>query len=266
MATKSKKKLSGKELRDAQKKAKQRKMLIILAPVLLLLVVFQGSKLLGGDEEADPAEATATSTAESDGGAPPAEGEAPVSGTVEVSVDDLGGLPDVIAAPPSTRLSEVPNSDPLAEVDATELVSFSTFVGDDPFVQLVEPAPAEAEAEAVDPEASEEGEGEPGSGDNTLVIGLAILEINGEQEVVELDGGFPADEPAFKLTEIQGTASIEFGLLEGSFSSGIDTLDLEVGKSITLVSQPDGFRYTIRLVQIAGDAGTIESAPADPTA
>ena len=215
--------------------------------------------------EADPAEATATSTAESDGGAPPAEGEAPASGT-EASVDDLDGLPDVIAAPPSTRLSEVPNSDPLAEVDATELVSFSTFVGDDPFVQLVESAPAEEEAEAVDPEASEEGEGEPGSGDNTLVIGLAILEINGEQEVVELEGGFPADEPAFKLTEIQGTASITFGLIEGSFSSGIDTLDLEVGKSITLISQPDGFRYTIRLVQIAGDAGVIESAPADPAA
>jgi hypothetical protein len=263
MATKSKKKLSGKEQRDAQKKAKQRKMLIILGPVLLLLVIFQGSKLLGGEEEADPAEAIATSTAESDGSAPPAEGAAPGS---EVPVDDLGGLPDVIAAASSTRLNEVPNSDPLAEVDATELVSFSTFVGDDPFVQLVEPAPVEEEAEAADPEASEEGGGEAGSGGDTLVIGLAILEINGEQEVVELEAGFPAEEPAFKLTEIEGTASIAFGLIEGSFSSGIDTLDLEVGKSITLVSQPDGFRYTIRLVQIAGDAGAIESAPADPAA
>ena len=73
------------------------------------------------------------------------------------------------------------------------------------------------------------------------------MQINGELETVELDGTFPADDPAFRLVTIDAR-KIEFGLVEGSFSSGIETLDLELGKSITLISQPDGFRFTIELV------------------
>ncbi|MFQ5426959.1 MAG: hypothetical protein ACE5EV_07750, partial [Gaiellales bacterium] len=130
-----------------------------------------------------------------------------------------------------------------------QLVAFSRFVGGDPFVQLVD-VPAESEETAAQESASGGGGGEPqapSSGDGVAEGAPALIEINGELESVEVDGTFPADDPAFRLVATTEDA-VEFGLVEGSFSSGIDTLDLEVGKSITLVSQPDGFRFTIKLI------------------
>ena len=52
---------------------------------------------------------------------------------------------------------------------------------------------------------------------------------------------------------------IKFGLVEGSFSSGVETLDLDLGKSITLISQPDGFRFTIELVAFPAETITEET-------
>ena len=268
MAPAKKKKLSPTEQREAQKAAKQKKLLMILAPVLLIAVAIQVPRLLGGDEAA-PDE---TSTAESvegaegaEGGAPPPEPGATPADPAAPAGDPLAGDGISLAAPTAASLSEVADSDPLAEVDNTELVSFSTFRGSDPFVQLVEGPSEEEEAEAAE-EAADPGS-DPGGGDlgdPGVIEAFAILEINGEQEVVQVGQTFPADDPAFRLVSVQGLASISFGLVEGSFSSGIDTLDLEAGRSITLVSQPDGFRYTIRLVQLATDAGAIEGLPASP--
>lgn len=266
-----KKKLSAQEQREAQKQAKQKKILLILAPILLIAVAIQVPRLLGGEEEAAPTETTATDTAGASAPAPAGGAEAPEPSAAPAS-DPLadpallqsGG----VAVSSSVRLAEVSDSDPLAPVEVTELVSFSSFAGSDPFVQLVEPeSEAEPEREG-DNSGAESGEAEdskPADGE-PAVTALAILEVNGVQEVVAVAASFPADDPAFKLIAIQGTESIEFGLVEGSFSSGIETLDLDVGKSITLVSQPDGFRYTIRLVQIAGDGGGIEVPPSDPNA
>ena len=265
----AKKKLSGQEQRDAKKAAKQKKLLIFLAPVLLVAVALQLPKLLGGDEEAAPTETSAVEGAESgepasaDGSSP---GDAP--GAVPPVApgapgDPFAGAGGIGAVPTVARLAEVSDSDPLAAADISELISFSTFVGNDPFVQLVEAPPAAEESSA--PEGGDKpGSDDPGAapGDPGTVDTLAILEINGEQEVVQVGDPFPADDPAFKLVSIDGEAAIAFGLVEGSFSSGIETLDLETGKSITLVSQPDGFRYTIRLVQITADAGAIEGLPA----
>ncbi len=273
MAPKRGKKLSAKEQRDAQKAAKQKKILLILAPVMLIAVAIQVPRLLGGgEEEAASTETTLTDTAgatstapDEAGNAPEPSGEPQPAGTPPA---DAGSSPVVVepaalGTSSSTRLSEVPDSDPLPPVDVTELISFSTFVGDDPFVQQVEP---EQESEPESEPAAEPDSGEPGSegGEPGVITALAILEINGEQEVVAVAASFPADDPAFELIAIKGSESIEFGLAEGSFSSGIDSLDLEAGKSITLISQPDGFRYTFRLVSIAGDAGAIETAPAPP--
>ncbi len=265
----AKKKLSPAEQREAQKQAKQKKILLILAPVLLIAVAIQIPKLLGGDEE--PA-ATDTTAVEEDGAeAPaPAAGAAPdpsptaspADGTDPVLGDPLLGGPGVPSS--VARLAEVSDSDPLAPVGVSELISFTTFIGDDPFVQLVEPPPpAEESGGGGAGGGGGSGSGSGGaSGDPAATESLAILEINGAQEVVQVGGHFPADDPAFRLVAIDGTAAITFGLVEGSFSSGIETLDVETGRSITLVSQPDGFRYTIRLVQITTDAGAIQGLPA----
>lgn len=264
----AKKKLSAQEQREAQKQAKQKKLLLILAPILLIAVAIQVPRLLGGDEQAAPDETSTTESVESGAPAGPDGGGAPAQepvGPTGAPDDPLAGQGLGIAAPAVSRLADVADSDPLAAVDNTELLSFTTFHGSDPFVQLVEPPPAEEEDPPADPAADpveEPGSGDPG--DPAVAGALAILEINGEQEVVQIGAAFPADDPAFRLVSIEGEASITFGLVEGSFSSGIDTLDLETGKSITLVSQPDGFRYTIRLVQLTTDAGAIE-LPGAPT-
>ena len=38
------------------------------------------------------------------------------------------------------------------------------------------------------------------------------------------------------------------GLVTGSFSTGVPTVDLNVGETLTLISQPDGVRYEIELI------------------
>ena len=262
----TKKKLSAQEQRDAQKRAKQKKILMVLVPVLLIAVAMQIPRLLGGSEEAVPAETPAAEGAESGASAPP-EGSAPAP--VEPG-DPLGVPGDPLAdgglgvAPAVGRLAEVADSDPAAPVEISELISFSTFIGDDPFVQLVQ-SPAQAPGSGGGGAGASGGaSGDGGAAEPDAPDSLAILEINGEQEVVQVGGVFPADDPAFRLVSIDGQAAVAFGLVEGSFSTGIDTLDLETGKSITLVSQPDGFRFTIRLVQITTDAGAIEGLPPPP--
>ena len=261
----AKKRLSPQEQRDAQKQAKQKKILLILGPLLLIAVAIQIPKLLGGSEEPAADEAAAVEGAEAGESAPPASPAAPAEPgeSPDVPGDPLagGGLG---VAPAVGRLAEVEDSDPIAPVEISELISFSTFIGDDPFVQLVQPPPQAPESGGSEEGASGDGSGGSGVGDPGAIETLAILEINGEQEVVAVGGSFPADDPAFRLVSVDGQAAIAFGLVEGSFSTGIDTLDLETGKSITLVSQPDGFRYTIRLVQITTDAGSIEGLSPPP--
>jgi hypothetical protein len=43
------------------------------------------------------------------------------------------------------------------------------------------------------------------------------------------------------------------GLVTGSFSTGVPTIDLEVGESHTLVSQLDGIRYVIKVLGLSYD-------------
>jgi hypothetical protein len=42
---------------------------------------------------------------------------------------------------------------------------------------------------------------------------------------------------------------VKIGLVSGEFSKG-DTVTVKVGKSVTLVSQPDGLRYVVKLVTV----------------
>lgn len=262
-----KKKLSAKEQREAQKQAKQKKLIMILAPILLIAVAIQVPRLLGGGEE-ESASTDTTAVETTEGGAPAADGGQPAESGTPAPAAPVTGDPTLdqalgIAAPTVARLDEVPDSDPLAPVDETELVSFTTFLASDPFVQLVEPPLEEEQEDEPAEEKGGAGGAEPGSGatDPGSIEILAILEINGTSEVVRIGDAFPLDDPAFKLVAIDAEGSVTFGLVEGSFSSGIETLDLETGKSITLVSQPDGFRYTIRLIQLSEDVGAIEAPP-----
>ena len=71
--------------------------------------------------------------------------------------------------------------------------------------------------------------------------------VNGKASVLDVGDSFPEGDPAFKIVSI-GTGSVEIGLVDGSFSTGVDTITVKVGEPVTLISQPDGARYTIRLI------------------
>ncbi len=45
--------------------------------------------------------------------------------------------------------------------------------------------------------------------------------------------------------------TVKIGLSDGTFSTGGETINLSVGDSVTLISQPDGARFTINIIEIA---------------
>ena len=75
------------------------------------------------------------------------------------------------------------------------------------------------------------------------------LTVNGDVVVVAVGDVFPTADPAFRLVAIEATV-VKIGLASGSFSNGVQTLDLEIGESVTLISQPDGARFTIKVTSI----------------
>ena len=87
---------------------------------------------------------------------------------------------------------------------------------------------------------------DPGDGIFTAGSGAAAtLSINDIDETVTTGGRFPASNPVFRLVAIDGNAVV-IGLVSGAFSTGTSTIDVEIGETRTLVSQPDGTRYRVR--------------------
>lgn len=195
---------------QAQKDAKQKKLLLLLAPVFIGLLVWQGPKTLhavtGGSSAAPAPTPPAVTTT----------GAAPTGTTTTASA---GGLVDTDNPP-----------EPLEGL----LVSFSRFDGTDPFRPKggVPGAPADTGS----PPAAAQG---------------ALIEINGQSENVSLGASFPASEKTFILRNVHDH-SVEFGLVSGaSFSDGNAVESLNVGETLTLVAQPDGATYTIKLISVA---------------
>ncbi|MBA2615468.1 MAG: hypothetical protein H0U90_06770 [Actinobacteria bacterium] len=57
-------------------------------------------------------------------------------------------------------------------------------------------------------------------------------------------------DPIFRLVSLTSKTG-KVGLVTGQYSTGSATVTIKVGKSVTLVSQPDGLRYRITLVRIS---------------
>lgn len=243
-----------------QKEAKQKKLLLLLVPVLAILLVLQGPKLLkvvnGGDAKTEAA---------------PAE-------TAPASTDPATTPPDPSAADPATVLDPVAlagtailtDSDVPPPADEGQLTSFGRFVGKDLFAQLVEPAPSQEDQPPAE-DASGTDDAQPGDGDGDSsdaepeTPNTAELTVNGVAESVTVGGSFPASDPIFRLAEIDGEVA-KIGLVTGSFSTGDATLDLKVGETLTLVSQPDGIRYQIKLLNVlVGSADSSESSDTTDT-
>jgi hypothetical protein len=197
-----------------QKEAKQKKLLLVLAPVFIGLLAWQGPKTLHaftGGAEAAPAPTPPAVTT-----ATPPTGTTPSAGTTT----EAGGLPDTDA--------------PLAPLDG-QLVSFSRFEGVDPFRPKGSNPGTQVDTPA-NPPAAQQG---------------ALLEVNGQSENISLGGRFPASDPVFILKVI-GDQKIDIGLVSGaSFSDGKAVQSINVGETLTVVADPDGTTYAIKLISIA---------------
>jgi hypothetical protein len=91
--------------------------------------------------------------------------------------------------------------------------------------------------------------GTPTTTPTPSATGQVSISINGTVEVLAAGATFPSSDPAFELVAIDGN-TVKIGLANGSFSSGAQTITLQMGTPVTLISQPDGARYTIKLISI----------------
>lgn len=249
------------ELLRKRKDARQKKLLFVLVPVLVIAVAIQGPRLAkqlsSAKEKTEEVQDQVVEGYEelAPEGEPPSEapdGGAPGNPTASLAVAD--GLPD---------------TDPPPVGGEDKLISFTRFSARDPFVQLVDDGEGEASEEEA---ATDSGAGASGGGSSVSIddgssaepaetttgpaddggetaAGQASISVNGTVVVVEVGGTFPADDPAFQLVAIEGEL-VKIGLAAGSFSSGVETLDLKVGDTVTLISQPDGARFQIEIVRI----------------
>lgn len=227
--------------KEQQKQAKQKKLLLFLIPVLAVLAIVQGPKLMkavGGESAAETSAAATTGAADTGAAATDPASTSPTAG-------DAGGVTpapvDVPTGPVELVDSDVP---PLA--GEGQLIAFDRFVGKDPFKQLVVP-PDESQQPDVEPD-TEPGDGSDGEAG---LPDTAVLVVNDALESVKLGTAFPAVEPTFRLVSVDAAAKlIRIGLVTGSFSTGSPTVELAVGETLTLVSQPDGVRFEIELKKL----------------
>ena len=199
------------------KEAKQKKVLIALAPLLLGLLAWQGPgtfKALTGGDPPPP---------------PPAQAAPPVdpAGAPPTTQGDGTGEP--------TASGTLEDTEPRPSSGIDRLVSFSRFIGRDPFKVTVGTT-------VVD------------QGPNTtpsVEDPAALFQVNGNAQTVTVGGSFPASDPTFTLVSLTAD-SAEVGLVTGTFEGGADTVTFEVGETIDLAG--DGTTFSVTLVSISNAA------------
>ncbi len=249
------------------KEAKQKKIAIGGMAVLCVLLVIQGPKTLKMLKGPEPTPAAAPAAPSPVAPVPGSEAPAPADGAVAP-----GGAVD---------LSSLADSD-LAPVAAEgQLVTFERFASKDPFVpqavvtpESAAPAPAgDAEGDGgTDEPAPGEGSGaadggftpapegsdaSAGGGSPTpaapALAALTSISINGTAEDVEVEKTFPAAEPTFVLVSLaKNGKSVEIGIAGGTYADGGQTIELKLGKPLTLQNTADGTRYELELLAVAG--------------
>jgi hypothetical protein len=241
-----------------RKEAKQKKLLLFLAPVLLGLLVWQGPGMLraftgGGDAGGETSSAPPAPTF-----APPAPGAAtPPAAPAAPAPAAPGGQPPAVAA----EEAGLPETDLPAQAEEGQLVTFSRFVGKDPFKQQLLDAPtggAAAPSPTAPPAPGATASVSPpppppaasGSSSSTGARATsARIEVNGAAQTVRVRATFPAGDPVFRLASISG-GTVRIGLVAGEFEGGAKTVVVRVGESVVLVSQPDGLRYRIKVLSV----------------
>ena len=222
-------------------KDRRAKIMAIGGSVLLVAILaFELPHYLGGSKSSAPAAATTTTTT-ADSTTPTSMPVATASGTA--------------MAAPVTGSTKLPNSDVAPHRTKSQLYSFDTFAGKDPFVQQVE---TQSSSSNSSPTSGAPTTSAPAPTTSTTSVhqtsartltsaGVARIMVNGKSETVRVGKSFPSANPVFTLVSLaHGVAKI--GIANGSYTSGAQTVRLSAGRSLTLVDTANGVRYTVRLL------------------
>jgi len=238
-----------KDIREA--KDRRAKRLAIGGAVLLVAILaFEMPKVLKhGSSSSTPPAATTTATTPTTAatGAPTA-----APGTAAA------------ASLPTTGSTKLPDSDRAPKVSKSQLLSFTSFPGKDPFVQQVNtttatggspgsssPGTAAAAAGVITAgppsTASVRLSGSASQARTLAKTGAVTLSVNGSVETVRVGASFPSSNPLFKLVSV-AHGVVRIGIANGSYASGSQAVSLTAGNTLTLVDTSDGARYKLRLV------------------
>ena len=160
-------------------------------------------------------------------------------------------------SPPSPCLlaTTLADSDPPAQAESGQLLSFDRFSSKDPFVQQVDATGAAPAAAAKTqkgtqpkiPSAIPTTRSQPVPTPNPST---ARISVNGTSETVELSKTFPSSDPVFRLVALTRTTA-KIGIAGGSLSTGGETTTLTKGKKVTLMNTADGTRYELTLLSVS---------------
>jgi hypothetical protein len=265
-----------------QKDARAKKVLLVLLPVLIAMVAWQGPKVLkqvrGEDTSSSPAAETATASGET-ATTPPAAAGAPTdpasTGSTDTTTGETGAAapaadPGAVVVSDTQTLSDTDLPPP---VDEGELIAFSRFDARDPFQQIVQGDAESGDITETNPDVSggpapttpapSTGGGtptpsvQPGTSPTApttpttpgVATGQAKISVNGQVQTLSVGDKFPQTDPAFELLAVSA-GQVTIGLANGTFSSGVQTITLNLGEPVTLISQPDGARFTLKLVSV----------------
>ena len=238
-----------KKLQDirAAKDRRAKKMAIGGAVLLVAVLAFELPHYLGSKSSSPSAAGTTASDTTAGSTTPSATATPPAtaSGTAAAGV------------PVSASSTKLPNSDVSPSPTKSELRSFDTFAGKDPFVQQVSTAEAASAGSSVasssapttppPAQTAASTSGQQTSARTLAASGIATIAVNGKTEIVRVGKSFPSANPVFRLVSLaRGSASI--GIANGSYTSGARSIRLTRGRSVTLVDTADGVRYTVRLI------------------
>lgn len=234
----------------AAKDRRAKKMAIGGAVLLVAVLAFELPHYLGGKSSSPSAAGTTTSSTTPGSAVPSATG---------TPVATAPGTAAAATAAPVTASTKLPNSDVAPVRTKSQLYSFDTFAGKDPFVQQVsteQPGSAgsspagtssPAPSSSAPPQTASSTNVQQTSARTLASSGVATIQVNGKSETVRVGKSFPSANPVFTLVSLShGSANI--GIANGSYTSGAQTVRLSNGRSITLVDTASGVRYTVRLL------------------
>ena len=218
---------------DARAKAKRTKIIAAVLGVLLLgVLAYEVPSLMKTMNKKPPAN---TAVATTPAATPPPAGAPPT------------GTPVSAAAPTNGTLSD---SDPPAQADSGQLLSFDRFQSKDPFAQQAVTPAAPAVSQKPTPALLPLPPPPPPPSVGVTKPTSAKISVNGATEAVSVGSTFPASDPVFHLVSLT-KRSAKVAIAGGSLSSGNPTVTLTKGKKVTLMNTADSTRYELVLVSVS---------------